>query len=86
VATDVSVFGLLSTPLTSPESHGHETGAYTNASGCCQNYRIPCSEAYNCLCETELNLFTRSAPRLKKVINWRGSRILYLNLAVIGKR
>ena len=25
-ATDVSVFGLLSTPVTSPESHGHETG------------------------------------------------------------
>ena len=25
VATDVSVFGLLSTPLTSAESHGHET-------------------------------------------------------------
>ena len=33
-----------------------------------------------------LNMITRSAPRRKKVINWRGSQNLYIDHDEIGKR
>ena len=46
----------------------------------------PVLTVIDCLCETELNLFTRNAPRLKKVINWLDSEKLYLDCGAIGKR
>src|SRR5205807_1867632 len=46
----------------------------------------PMTTAISCLCKTELNLFTRNAPRRKKSNKLARQRKLYLDCDEIGKR